>query len=71
MAKSPTSASKILGIALMVVGLGLAYWGYQLSGSVGAQLSQAVTGTFTDKVMNFYLSGAVSFVIGMYIFIKN
>ncbi|PLX47743.1 MAG: hypothetical protein C0613_13255 [Desulfobulbaceae bacterium] len=62
---------KIAGIILMVVGAGLAIWGFQLSGSVGSQITQAVTGSDTDKVMTFYITGAVSFVVGIYLFAKN
>lgn len=71
MAKSSISTMKIIGIALVVIGLGLAFWGYQLSGSVGSQITKAVTGSNTDKVMTFYISGAVSFVVGIYLFIKK
>ncbi|MFZ3063877.1 MAG: DUF3185 family protein [Nitrospirota bacterium] len=71
MAKSSMSTMKIIGIALVVIGLGLAFWGYQLSGSVGSQITKAVTGSDTDKVMTFYISGAVSFVVGIYLFIKK
>jgi hypothetical protein len=49
----------------MVLGLGLAIWGYQLSGSVGSQITQAFTGSDTDKVITFYIAGAVSFVVGI------
>lgn len=65
------SALKIIGIILVVVGAGLAIWGYQLSGSVGSQITQAVTGSDTEKVMTFYIAGAVSFVVGIYLFVKN
>lgn len=62
---------KILGIVLVVAGLGLAFWGYQSSGSVGSQLSQAVTGSPTDKILAFYIGGAVSFVVGLYLLLKK
>jgi hypothetical protein len=71
MANSSTSAMKILGIALVVIGLGLAFWGYQLSGSVGSQITQAVTGSDTDKVMTFYISGAACFVVGLFLTLKS
>lgn len=58
--------SKIIGIILVVIGVGVAIWGYQLSSSVGSQVTQAVTGSDTDKVMTFYIAGAVSFVVGLY-----
>ncbi|MDA3946168.1 MAG: DUF3185 family protein [Helicobacteraceae bacterium] len=62
---------KIISIVLMVIGVGLVFWGYQLSGSVGSQLTQAVTGSDTDKVMVFYISGAVNFFVGIYLFNKK
>ena len=54
MAMISGTTMKIISIALMVSGIGLAVWGYQLSGSVGSQINQAVTGSDTDKVMTFY-----------------
>ena len=71
MAIGSGSLMKIIGISLVVLGIGLAIWGYQLSGSVGSQITEAVTGSDTDKVMTFYISGAVSIVVGIYLFIKN
>jgi hypothetical protein len=65
------STTKIIGIILMVAGIGLAIWGYQLSGSFGSQITQAVTGSDTDKVMTFYISGAAGFVVGLYLFAKK
>ncbi|MDZ7736762.1 MAG: DUF3185 family protein [Gammaproteobacteria bacterium] len=71
MAMDTGSTMKIIGIILMVTGLGLALWGYQLSGSVGSQITQTLTGSDTDKVMTLYITGAVSFVVGIYLFAKN
>ena len=65
------SNMKIISIVLVVLGVGLAIWGYQLSGSVGSQITQAVTGSDTDKVMTYYIVGAISIVVGMYLFKKN
>ena len=71
MAMGTVSTVKIIGIVLVVLGIGLAIWGYQLSGSVGSKITQAVTGSDTDKVMTFYITGAVSIVVGIYLFIKK
>lgn len=71
MAMSSGRIMKIIGLILIVIGCGLAIWGYQLSGSVGSQITQAVTGSETDKVMTFYIAGAVSFVVGIYLFVKK
>ena len=71
MAKNSQWTKDIISIALIVLGVGLAIWGYQLSGSVGSQITQAVTGSDTDKVMTFYITGAISFIVGMYLKTKN
>ncbi len=71
MEKGLRTTIKIIGLILTVIGIGFAVWGYQLSGSVGSQVTQAVTGAYTDKVMTYYIFGAVSFVVGMYLFRKN
>lgn len=62
---------KIVGLTLVVTGIGLAIWGHQLSGSFESQLTQAFTGSATDRVMTFYISGAVSFVVGIFLFAKS
>ena len=71
MAKSSISAIAIIGIALVVAGVGLAFWGFQLSGSVTSQITEVVTGSETDKVMTLYIAGAASFFVGIYILIKS
>ena len=71
MAMDSGNTMKVIGIVLVIVGIGLEIWGYQLSGSVGSQITQAVTGSDTDKVMTFYIAGAVSFVVGIYRSLKK
>ena len=62
---------KILGIALVGVGVGMAFWGYQLSGTVGARLTHAVTGSYTDRVMWYYMIGGASLIIGIILAAKK
>ena len=71
MAMASGTTKKIIGIVLAVTGIGLAIWGYQLSGSVSSELTEAVTGAAPEKVMTFYIAGAVGLVVGIYLFIKN
>jgi len=68
---SSASTKKIIGIVLAVVGVGLAFWGYRLSGGFGSQLNQAFSGSPTDKVMAFYIGGAVSFAVGLFLLLKK
>tara|TARA_R110002096_G_scaffold61293_1_gene152326 strand:- start:102 stop:305 length:204 start_codon:yes stop_codon:yes gene_type:complete len=65
------TSNKVIAIALLVTGAGLAVWGYQLSDSLGSMLNKAVTGSDTDKVMGLYIAGAVLSVIGVYLFNKK
>jgi hypothetical protein len=62
---------KIVGIVLAVVGVGLAFWGYRLSGGFGSQVNQAFTGSPTDKVMIFYIGGAASLAVGLLLLLKK
>ena len=55
----------------MVVGIGLAAWGYQISGGFGSQVTQVFTGSPTDKVMMLYIGGAASFFIGLFLYSKG
>ncbi|MFC1523731.1 DUF3185 family protein [Thermodesulfobacteriota bacterium] len=71
MAKKSKSTIKAVGIGLMVIGAGVAFWGYQMSGSVGSQLTQTITGSHTDKVMTLYIGGAASFIVGLFLNIKK
>lgn len=71
MSKGSGLPLRAIGIALLVLGAGLAFWGFQLSESVGSQLTEVVTGAETDRVMMFYIGGAVSFAVGLYLLIKK
>ncbi len=71
MANESSALMKVIGIVLMVAGAGLAYWGYQMSGSIGSQLSQAISGSASDAVMMRYIGGAASFIAGLFLFVKG
>ena len=62
---------KIGGIILIVVGLGLAYWGYEESGSLGSSLNQAFSGSPSDYVMIKYIGSAASIAAGAFLFTRN
>ena len=63
-------AQKLVAIVLMVVGAGLVFWGYQMSESLGSQLSKSLTGSFSDEVMWRYIGGVASVLVGGYLFKK-
>ena len=65
------SQTRLISIILMVVGVGLAIWGSQMSGSFGSQLNQAFTGSYTDKTMIVLIAGAACFIVGLFLFVKK
>lgn len=71
MAKKSKSSMKLISLVLLVVGIGLGLWGYQMSGLLGSQLNNAFNGSPTDKVMMLYIGGAVSFIVGLYLSIRK
>ena len=70
MAKS-TSPKKLLGIAMLATGAGLAFWGLQKSEGLQSRLSSAFTGSHTDNVMMLYIAAAVCLAIGAFLLIKK
>ncbi len=57
---------KLIGIALLVVGALLLYWGYQTHESVGSQVTELVTGSPSDRSMWLLLGGAGCVIVGLY-----
>ncbi len=68
--KSKSNAD-IIGIALIVIGIGLVLWGHQISGSFHSKLTLKLTGAHADKVMQLYIGGAASFIVGLVLFFKK
>jgi hypothetical protein len=70
MAESQGQIMKIAGIVLVIVGIGLLIWGFQLSDSIGSELTEGLTGAKPDAVMIRYIGGAASVVVGLYLLFK-
>jgi hypothetical protein len=63
-------STKIFGLILIVGGLALAFWGYQISESAGSQLSQVFSNSMPDDVLYRYIAGAVFAGAGFFIIAK-
>ena len=63
--------TRAIGLALFVVGVGLAFWGHQISESFTVQLTEQVTGTLPDEVMYRYIGGAASGLAGLFLVLKG
>ena len=62
---------KLTSLVLIVVGAGLAIWGYQKSGGFNSQLSNALTGSHSDNVMTLYIGGAACIIAGLFLFFRK
>jgi len=71
MAKESFSIQKVIGLGLIVLAIGLAYWGFQMSDSLSSKITEAVTGSPGDKVTNYYIGSAISLVVGLYLFTRK
>lgn len=63
---------KLVGVVLLVVGAVLLYFGYQSSQSVGGQITESLTGRFTDETMWYLIGGAAAAAAGAFLtFLKK
>ncbi|AKS41315.1 DUF3185 family protein [Wenzhouxiangella marina] len=62
---------KLIGLALLIGGAVLLYFGYESSQGLDDQFSRALTGRFTDTTLIYTISGAVAGVIGLVMLLKG
>jgi hypothetical protein len=58
--------NKYIGIALIIIGVALAIWGYNIYDSAGSQVSRALSGDAPIEAWAGMIGGAVCLVIGIY-----
>jgi len=61
------SNQRIIGIALLAVGVVLLVMGYNASQSVASQFKQAFSGSMSDRAMWFYIGGAACTAVGVFL----
>lgn len=71
MAKQSKTLAKALGLFLVIGGIGLFYWGYQSTETVGSQIMEKVSGSYSDKEMGLFIGGIASFIVGLFLFFKS
>jgi drug/metabolite transporter (DMT)-like permease len=59
------SKNQIIGIVLLVAGVILLYFGYTASQSVGEQVVEGVSGSFTDSTVWYLVLGAAAAIGGL------
>lgn len=58
------STKRIAGIAMLIIGLGLLFFGFQSTGSMGEEMHEAVTGRYSDETTWYLIGGAALAVVG-------
>ena len=58
--------NKYVGIILIIVGVALAFWGYNIYDSAGSQVSRAFSGDTPIKAWAGMIGGAICVAIGIY-----
>ena len=61
----------LLGIALLVGGLILLYFGYNASESLTEGVTEAVTGRYSDETMYYLIGGAVASIVGLALLVRK
>lgn len=62
---------KLIGIALLVIGVILLLFGFNATESVGEELTETFTGNYSDQTMMYLIGGAVAAVIGAVMLLKK
>ena len=65
------STNKLIGIVLLVLGGVLLFFGLNATEAPMEELTEAVTGNYSDKTMYYLIGGAVSAVVGLVLLLKK
>lgn len=57
--------NKIIGIVLIIVGVALAVWGYNIYDSAGSQISRALSGDAPIEAWAGMVGGVICIVVGI------
>ncbi|QOC22625.1 DUF3185 family protein [Wenzhouxiangella sp. AB-CW3] len=59
------STKRIVGIGLLIVGLGLLFFGFQATDTLTEEVHETLTGRFTDETTWYLIGGAAAAVVGL------
>lgn len=63
--------NKIIGIALLVLGGVLIYFGINATEAPMEKLAESVTGKYSDETMYYLIGGGISAVLGLVLLLKK
>jgi len=62
---------KIAGLAILIAGAILLYFGYTEYNSTASQVTEVVTGNPTDNTVVFLVLGAIAAIVGVGLMVKR
>ena len=59
------SIARIIGLALLVGGAALLYFGWQSTEALSERVVEGITGRYSDRTMHYLIGGAVAAIVGL------
>ena len=63
--------NKIISLVLLLAGIGVAYWGYDMSHTASAEFAAAFSDGPSDEVLYRYVGGGILAAIGAFLLVKK
>lgn len=63
--------NKLIGIILIAVGAVLLYFGFNATEAPLEEVSEAVTGKYSDETMYYLIGGGIALVLGLVLSVKK
>ena len=60
-----------IGVILLVAGIGLLIWGFNLYGAFSSRVARVFTGSPTDKTMTILILGGICTALGLFQLIRK
>lgn len=65
------STNRMIGIALLVAGAIALYFGFNATSAPTEEISEALTGQYSDQTMIYLIGGGVAVVAGLAMFLRK
>lgn len=63
--------SKLIGIVLLAAGAVLLYFGINATNAPAEEISEALTGKYSDNTMMYLVGGGIAAVAGLFMLVKK
>lgn len=63
--------NKLIGIILLVVGVVALYFGFNATNAPMEEVSEAITGQYSDQTMMYLVGGAIAGIVGVVMLLRK